>query len=1120
MSFIENVTDYVMAYRGKIGDRDLNDLIHTWNSGFYEVSDPAWVTPKNHYPGAGFRLEELQNTIIDPLEELNAIREWKKTESSTAQTTQLHPGSDVNGIQDVNENINIYSIGHNSHNHYYFSLQPDMALTTDVMNRYSIYSYAERYEGSLGPFGRGYDDKGWDKINYRYLQHENAPDLNEIYASDSYNDYLYGNYNYKKEDGEYRGPKIREYTDETTRRKSFTTRYKYFDNIENGYFYLPYQSAIYGEGISILPPKNVTFIDRLEDYRENWDGITISTMSDLSGRYMELPDGTVYATPEFFSDRQSGEVERVPNAMPELQKLRTFYFWLPTVFKVPNPQKISTNGIPTAGYETFGWYNITNKTPVTTASEFSKLMNYSKGMAAPVFFGLTLGGLPFTKGNQFKQNSTEEVGKDIIPDAVISDGVWGPYKPQLEVLAHFNNRDKYKYITGIVEILASDNNYKFTQRWLNSEGVLKPLHTSEREEVQCIQRFHRFPDHTIWERKVTAIISPEDEVPHNIAKIYNYSDWVQIIPSFIKHTKDTPLFYDELQTDNFAIRRDNIDTKQLNNESYYVEFEYDLKSFDVRSGMAGVTTNKLKEDYVKFGEYNFLSDMNTFGWKQDQDNYIYNYQRNNNYSAVLDDIHNIKMNDNLWGKTFRYQATPVVLCDIFVGVNEELLNPQVKYNYNTTDEFRFEKSGMDKMNNPREDFSRPVSVGYGNRFLVDKNIKVKRTSYYDEDRDINFKLTRDLEAVLKDGTYKIQVRMGFGNVYDYKNMHLRFKNLYTNEHFYSYIDKRKEARYKEYLGKLNKLLEKNHDLMGYLHHIKDQYDANQNTILATNRRNSLYLGDFILDSTTRNVFRETPNTVHYLFSNTIDNLNKTNGVIPRTYEMPLLDTGRSYPGMTRRTTFRVFTYVNPNYTITPYEGNNTIEKYYYRINNYTYEERKTEEGKDYYINSTALISKNTRPTVYKGKEYDGEISTDALRAIKINSPVSSQDKNTYWKEVNIPTYIDVNEDGNHEKLKPLLIKPKFYQYSNRAPSKLVIPAGFYFDSKDYNIGINAYFRNNGIEIRLGGLRLSYKKGIGKNGNDVLKIEGCIDDKGTLITDIRALNQFSSYAQFTEVVIEL
>ena len=105
-------------------------------------------------------------------------------------------------------------------------------------------------------------------------------------------------------------------------------------------------------------------------------------------------------------------------------------------------------------------------------------------------------------------------------------------------------------------------------------------------------------------------------------------------------------------------------------------------------------------------------------------------------------------------------------------------------------------------------------------------------------------------------------------------------------------------------------------------------------------------------------------------------------------------------------------------------------------------------------------------------------------------------------------------------MKPLLIKPKFYQYNNRAPSKLVIPAGFYFDSKDYNIGINAYFRNNGIEIRLGGLRLSYKKGIGKNGNDVLKIEGCIDDKGNLITDIRVLNQFSSYAQFTEVVIEL
>ncbi len=1101
MSFIENVTDYVMAYRGKIGDRDLNDLIHTWNSGFYEVSDPSWVTPKNHYPEAGFSLEELQNTIIDPLEELNAIREWKKTESSTAQTTKINPNEDIVSVTDVNSSgLNIYI--RNNNNYIPPNTQPDMALTTDIMNRYSIYSYAERYENSLGPFGRGYDDKGWDKINYRYLQHENAPELDELYASDSYRDYYFPNIH----SGDSPVLNADEMTDEKQFRKSFTTRYKYFDNIK-GYFYLPYQSAIYGEGISILPPKNITFIDRLEDYRENWDGIAIKqNVSSFVGRYMELPDGTIYATPEFFSDFDGEAPTSVLQAIPEIQRERTFYFWLPTIFKVPNPQKISTNGIPNIGYETFGWYNITSKTPVTTISEFSKLMNYSKGMAAPVFFGLTLGGQPFVKGNQFKQNDSVEEGKDIIPDAVISDGVWGPYKPQLEVLAHFNNKDKYKYITGIVEILASDNKYTFSQRWLNSEGNIEPLHKSEREEVQCIQRFHRFPDHSIWERKVTVITAPEDTVPHNISNIYNYSDWVQIIPSFIKHTKDTPLYYDELKTDNFAIRRDNIDTKQLNNESYYVEFEYDLKSFDVRSGMAGVTTDKLKEDYTGFSGYDSLSDMNTFGWKQDQDNYIYNYQRNNNYSAVLDDIHNIKINDSLWGKTFRYQSSPLIVNKINIGLNEKLLNPQVKYNYNSTDEFNFTNSTVDKMTNPGDSFSRPNTIGYENRYLLDKNFKVKRTSYFDEDRDVNFKLNRDLEAVLKDGTYKLQVKMGFGNVYDYKNMHLRFKNLYTNEHFYSYIDKRKNARYQEYLGKLNKLLEKNHGLMGYLHHVKDQYDANQNTILAPNTNGCEYLGDFVLDSTPRDIFREIPSDKHYLFSDIINNLDESDGRIPVIYEMPLLEIERDGR---RKTAFRIFSKSKNDFTITHYEGDDTVEKYYYR-------NKKKSNG--YFANSSLLLTKNTRPTVYKGGNYEGEASTDALRSVKINKPEIGD---IPWDTVNIPAYIDVNEDKDHEKLKPLLIKPRFIHTSGQYNVQFVIPAGYYFDSKDYLLlGAPDVYVDDTIRTKIKGIRLSYKKGIGINGNDVLKIEDFIDKQGNIVTDEDGKSMAKKCIQFTEVMIEI
>ena len=53
-------TAYNMAYRGELGNVDLNTMIHTYDNGYYEVINPEYVTTSNHYPELEFTLEDLQ----------------------------------------------------------------------------------------------------------------------------------------------------------------------------------------------------------------------------------------------------------------------------------------------------------------------------------------------------------------------------------------------------------------------------------------------------------------------------------------------------------------------------------------------------------------------------------------------------------------------------------------------------------------------------------------------------------------------------------------------------------------------------------------------------------------------------------------------------------------------------------------------------------------------------------------------------------------------------------------------------------------------------------------------------------------------------------------------------
>lgn len=53
-------TAYNMAYRGELGNVDLNTMIHTYDNGYYEVINPEYVTTNNHYPELEFTLEDLQ----------------------------------------------------------------------------------------------------------------------------------------------------------------------------------------------------------------------------------------------------------------------------------------------------------------------------------------------------------------------------------------------------------------------------------------------------------------------------------------------------------------------------------------------------------------------------------------------------------------------------------------------------------------------------------------------------------------------------------------------------------------------------------------------------------------------------------------------------------------------------------------------------------------------------------------------------------------------------------------------------------------------------------------------------------------------------------------------------
>ena len=56
-------TSYNMAYRGQLGDVDLNTLIHDYDNGYYEVSNPTYVKLENNYPPLEFTFEDLQNQV-------------------------------------------------------------------------------------------------------------------------------------------------------------------------------------------------------------------------------------------------------------------------------------------------------------------------------------------------------------------------------------------------------------------------------------------------------------------------------------------------------------------------------------------------------------------------------------------------------------------------------------------------------------------------------------------------------------------------------------------------------------------------------------------------------------------------------------------------------------------------------------------------------------------------------------------------------------------------------------------------------------------------------------------------------------------------------------------------
>ena len=53
-------TAYNMAYRGELGDVDLNTMIHAYDNGYYEINNPDCVKISNHYPELEFGLEDLQ----------------------------------------------------------------------------------------------------------------------------------------------------------------------------------------------------------------------------------------------------------------------------------------------------------------------------------------------------------------------------------------------------------------------------------------------------------------------------------------------------------------------------------------------------------------------------------------------------------------------------------------------------------------------------------------------------------------------------------------------------------------------------------------------------------------------------------------------------------------------------------------------------------------------------------------------------------------------------------------------------------------------------------------------------------------------------------------------------